>query len=155
MRQYQDWDPEERSRYHAALLERINSPEFFANHIGVHITRIEDGAAEGEMLVDDSNCNSIGTVHGGSLFTLADTVSGMSVFSQGYMGTTISSTMDFLRPGKKGMRILARGEVQKLGRTVSVVRVSLREAGGRMLATGLFTFCMVGPLNWDGERILD
>ena len=50
MRPFHEWSPEERTRYYAALLERINSPEYFSSHIGVKVTRISDGEADGELL---------------------------------------------------------------------------------------------------------
>ena len=151
MRPFHEWSPEERTRYYAALLERINSPEYFSSHIGVRVTRISDGEADGELLADEDNCNSMGIVHGGSLYTLADTVGGMAAFSRGYSCTTASATLNYLRPGLMGKKVLCHARAQKMGRTLSVIQVDITGEQGLPLAAGLFTFCAMAPVNWTGD----
>ena len=51
----------------------------------------------------------------------------------------------------KGRKVLCRARAQKMGRTLSVVRVDITGEQGLPLATGLFTFCAMVPVNWDGE----
>ena len=151
MKPFHQWTREDRERYYAALLTHINDPEYFASHIGVKVTRVADGEADGELFADEVNCNSMGIVHGGALYTLADTVGGMAAFSRGYSCTTASATLNYLRPGVKGRRVFCHARAQKMGRTLSVIRVDITGERGLPLATGLFTFCAMAPVNWDGE----
>ena len=48
--------------------------------------------------MDDRHLNPLGTVHGGCLYTLADTVAGFAAASCGFEGPTLSGNMYFLRP---------------------------------------------------------
>ncbi len=155
MKEFHQWSGEERAAFYDALLRRINKPDYFASRIGVRVTRIAEGEADGELLADESNCNSMGIVHGGSFYTLADTVCGMAAFSRGFSCTTASSTLNFLRPGLKGKRVLCHARAQKMGHTLSVIQVTITGERGLVLATGLYTFCTMAPLNWDGTEIED
>ena len=155
MKPYHTWSGEERAAFYAALVKRINNPDYFSSRIGVRITEIQEGEAWGELLADEGNCNSMGIVHGGCLYTLADTVCGMTAFSRGNSCTPASATLDYLRPGRIGKRILCHGKAQKMGHTLTVVQVSITEESGLVLATGLYTFCTMAPLNWNGETIAD
>ena len=58
MKPFHQWTREERERYYAALQAHINNPEYFSSHIGVKVTRIADGEADGELFADETNCNS-------------------------------------------------------------------------------------------------
>ena len=48
----------------------------FIKHIGVETVELREGYAKGEIVLDESHANPIGSTHGGVLFTLVDTVGG-------------------------------------------------------------------------------
>ena len=58
------------------VMELANHPGTFTHGLGLHVTGIGDGWAEGELTAGDGMLNPLGIVHGGALVTLADTVCG-------------------------------------------------------------------------------
>lgn len=119
----------------------VNSPHQFSFENGVTVTRIEPGYAEGVLKVGPDSINPYGNVHGGALATLTDTVSGCCACSKGGACVTSGCSMEFLRPAS-GPAITCVATPKKLGRTLSVVQAELRDAEGRLVATGTYTFFM-------------
>ncbi len=122
----------------------VNRPHQFSYENGIAVTRLEPGLCEGELTIGPDSINPHGTVHGGALATLADTVSGCCACSRGGSCVTATSTMEFLRPAT-GTKIRCRATPKKLGRTLSVVQFSMTDDRDALVATGTFTFCML----WD------
>ena len=48
---------------------------------------LDEGYCKGELEVTDQHMNPLGTVHGGCLYTLADTVAGFAAASCGFERT--------------------------------------------------------------------
>lgn len=59
-----------------ALMERLNSSSQFLQSNDMRVTEVRHGFAKVEMIIDEQILNIHGFVHGGALFSLADTVAG-------------------------------------------------------------------------------
>lgn len=80
------------------LMGEIKRSDKFIELIGIKIIEADEGYCKAELEVDDRHLNPLGTVHGGCLYTLADTVAGFAAASCGFEGPTLSGNMYFLRP---------------------------------------------------------
>lgn len=133
--------------YNSAVEERlkgaINAPCQFSYENGIRLEQVRPDYARGVLLVGKTSINPHGKVHGGALAALADTVGGCCACSRGDSCVTANSTMEFLRPAE-GPFITCEATPKKLGRTLSVVQVELRDSRERLVATGTFTFFMSG-----------
>lgn len=129
----------------AELLTRVNAPGLFNTTSGITITAARsNGTAEGILSVTESNLNPHGTVHGGCLYTLADTVAGTAVAAAcGKPCVTVNGTLEFLRPAT-GSAVSCTASPKKLGRTLCVMQVELTGEAGKLVATGTFTFAVTG-----------
>ena len=123
------------------ILSRVNQPHQFSYENGITLTHVEPGRAEGILNVNENSFNPLGLVHGGALTTLADTVGGTCACARGRSCVTASSTMEFLRPAE-GPYITCVATPKKEGRALSVIQVELKNAAGKLIATGTFTFFM-------------
>ncbi len=120
--------------------ERALDP--FAERNQIEILWADANGAEGVMTVNDGVLNPYGTVHGGCLVALADTVAGHNMAASGRLCVTQSSTVNFLRPAS-GRLVRCRSVPQKLGKSVCVAYVEETDEEGELLTTALFTFCVV------------
>lgn len=111
------------------LAKLMNMEILWANH----------QEAEGVMYVTPALLNPYGSVHGGCLVTLADSVAGHNMAAAGKLCVTLSSTVNFLSPAT-GSLVRCHSRVQKLGKRVSVVAVEASDENDQLLLTGLFTF---------------
>ncbi|MDX6277285.1 MAG: hypothetical protein QOJ72_1413 [Nocardioidaceae bacterium] len=117
-----------------------------ASHINLEIVGVKVGEAIMAATPDESHYNPIGSVHGGFVATLLDSVCGCAVQSTLPAGTAYTSldlSVNFLRglTSETG-RVVATGRVTKPGSRAAFVEADIRDADGRLLATATST-CLV------------
>ncbi|SDN17795.1 uncharacterized domain 1-containing protein [Halogranum gelatinilyticum] len=98
----------------------------FADLLGVEVTEVEDGHAEGriEMREELSWNSEKQMAHGGVTFTLADTVGGAALVSLVDQPVpTIDIRIDYLSAGTGDLRAVA--DVVRLGGDIGVVDVDV------------------------------
>lgn len=140
-----DLTPEQRRRFYEAVLRQANRADMFSHVNGMRMTGIDGGRAAAELAVTADSLNPWGMVHGGCLCTLADTAAGALVLANGRRAVTLSCSLNYLRPAK-GPVIRCAAVLRKLGRSTSVVDVSLTDQGGREVACGTYTFFNTGEV---------
>ena len=78
--------------------------------------------------------------HGGAIAMLVDTAGDFAVGAMlGGAVPTINLRVDFLRPAA-GEKLLAEAQVRRLGRTIGVVDVDVRDGEARLVAVGRGTY---------------
>lgn len=113
----------------------------FRNALGIRRLEAKDGHARCELPVLPSHYNVIDILHGGVLFTVADTTSGMAVLSLGgEKVNTVSATINYLRAGKDTEKLVIEADVVKCGRTLAVVDAKVMDDKGELLVTTTMTF---------------
>ena len=90
------------------------------------------------MDIQDKHINHHGTLHGGYILLLADAAAGIAAITDGRNYVTQSQNFTFLR-AVTGKVIYASGEVISRGRTVTVVRVQMKDENSKLLGDGSFT----------------
>ena len=112
----------------------------FANFMGIETIELADGYAKTRMIIRPEFENTIGSLHGGTIFTLADTATGAAAASDGNMQTTVNCAMNYLKPGI-GVKVLyGLARRIKRGKTISVYDVEIRDDKDVLYATGTFTY---------------
>lgn len=93
----------------------------FVDHVGMRIEEPRDGASRCTLSVEGHHFNSTGRVHGGVLFTLADTAMGAALHSTlgpGEGCATIETKISYFRPVVGGA-VVCTGRIVNKGRTVA------------------------------------
>lgn len=98
--------------------------------------------AEGIMHVTPELRNPFGSVHGGCLFALADSVAGHNIAAAGRLSVTLNGSVNFLHPAL-GEEVRCRSRIRKLGKKISVIEVEAEDEQGVLLFTGSFTFSTI------------
>jgi uncharacterized protein (TIGR00369 family) len=118
--------------------------------IGAVLTTIKPGLCEVEMLRKPDVTQQHGFVHGGIVGMIADSAAGYaaySLFPADATVLTVEYKMNLMAPAD-GDRMLARAQVTRHGRTLTIVSFDVfAEKSGKMLhcATGLATMmCILG-----------
>ena len=85
--------------------------------------------------------NGHGTLHGGVISALIDAAIGVAVIALagGRPAGTVEMKVNFLRPGVEG-KFRCRSRILKLGRTLAFGEAVVRDAHGRVVATGNATY---------------
>jgi uncharacterized protein (TIGR00369 family) len=116
--------------------------------LGLRAVEVEPGCVVFEVTPDESVYNPIGTVHGGLVCTLADTVAACAVHTTlevGFAYTSIDLNVSYTRPVTRDSGTLrAVGTVVKPGRRVAFSRAEITDAAGKVVATATSS-CLVMP----------
>ncbi len=115
------------------LLEKMKKEGFF-HHNHYEVVEFNEDSVVLKANLTDEAFNPYGMAHGGFIFGLGDTAMGMLVKIVGGIGVTLSSNINFLKPGR-GEYIIAKGEMVKQGNNVCFVRASIYDDKEQLIAT--------------------
>jgi len=114
-----------------------------ASTLGFGPLRLVDGAVVLELEPQPFHDNPIGSMHGGVIATLLDTVTGCAVHATlpaGVGYTSLDLTVRFIRAVRPGTGIVtATGRVVHRGSRTAVAEASVVDAAGRLIATATST----------------
>jgi uncharacterized protein (TIGR00369 family) len=112
-------DPRYRERMKASFAR-----QGFLKHLGVSMTDLQPGKCRMEAVFAEELSQQHGYFHGGAVATLADVACGYAAYSLAETDAsmvTVEFKVNFLAPAM-GERIVARGQVIKAGKTLTVCR---------------------------------
>ncbi|HIQ98200.1 MAG TPA: PaaI family thioesterase [Candidatus Scybalocola faecavium] len=121
------------------LKKRIES-NGFAKHTGVELLEAENGTATGRIVLNPIHGNPIGSIHGGCIFTLVDTISGTAVVSTGKNCTTLSANIDYLNAAIKSKVLTAHATPARIGNHIAVIDVKVTDDRDVLIAKASVTF---------------
>ncbi|WP_406661421.1 PaaI family thioesterase [Methanolobus sp. ZRKC3] len=114
-------------------IERYFQQENFAAISGVEITEITAGYAKAEMIIENRHLNVLGTVHGGALFTLADTAFAVASNAHGNVAVAINANMSFVKAVGEG-HLYAEAKETSINPKISTYDVTIRNEEGDTIA---------------------
>lgn len=107
------------------LIKERNEGKGFAQEIGIVTTEVREGFAQGEIDILPRHLNALHSVHGGCIFSLADSIGGACALSRGNYVVTLSSTINYLNMAKHCKKLLATAKTAKWGYKTIVVDVEI------------------------------
>jgi uncharacterized protein (TIGR00369 family) len=116
----------------------------FHTWAGMSVLHASPGGVEIALDAEPHHLNLQGVLHGGMIATLADTAAGLAVRTElapGRTHATVSLTVQYLRPGGAG-RIVGRGRVLRVGRTLAHATAEVVDPDGLLLATASATIAL-------------
>ncbi len=121
--------------------------------LGITLNSVEEGVVRMQLEAGEYLYNPIGTVHGGVLATVLDSVMGCAVHSTLPLGrgyTTLEIKVNYIRAVTDAVgSVTAEGRVVHVGRTTGVADARLFDEAGRLYATASTT-CLI--FDMPGER---
>ncbi|WP_454851875.1 PaaI family thioesterase [Promicromonospora soli] len=124
------------------MRDGVIPPPPISAHFGLDIDEVEEGRVTFGCTPDESGFNPIGTIHGGVLCTLLDTVCGcamQSVLPQGKGYTSVEIKVNYVKAVRGGGPLTAEGTVVKAGSRVGFTEAVVRDATGAVVATASST----------------
>ena len=106
--------------------------------VGMRFVAVDEGSCTFAITPQEQHTNPMGTVHGGVLATLLDTVTGVAVHTMLEAGVGYGTTdlhVRMVRAPRLGVEVTAEGRVVHLGRTTATSEGEAHDADGRLLAT--------------------
>ncbi|KAI9058302.1 Thioesterase/thiol ester dehydrase-isomerase [Trametes sanguinea] len=124
------------------------------------------GQLKASLKIEPYNLNRVGTVHGGLIMSLTDTLGSLAVATKGQFMTGVSVDIgtSFVKPaGRVGEELTANAVVTGIGKSLAYTRVDFYNAQGQLAAYGHHTKYIgksIGHKNdvkfsEDGERVIE
>lgn len=110
----------------AALVASTKAAGYF-QLLGMHIEATETGRGKVSIAVDERLMHPLMIVHGGVIFTLADTAMSMAILSMHPLGTrisTIEAKINYLLPVRAG-ELVAEASIVQQGRSIAVLEATV------------------------------
>lgn len=124
----------------AEAIQGVLKENPYIRHLGIEFLKLEDGYALARMKYREELINLYGSLHGGSLYSLADIIAGAAACMSGFYVTTASGNMSFLLPAKGSEYVYCEAVRLHGGKHLSVFEARIRDEAGRILDSGEFTF---------------
>ena len=105
----------------------------FANHLGIELVDAGPGRAKVQMAIKDEHRNSVGMVHGGVIYTLADYAFAVACNSHGVLAVAINCSISYFRPPQGGVLTAEASEVS-LTRHIGTYTVRVTDTDGDLVA---------------------
>lgn len=123
-------------------LDIYRNSHYFMTHNSIEILTAENGYAEVCTILSDDGRNLNGYAHGGLISALADCAAGIAAKTDGRDYVTQTMNVSYISNIREGT-LYARGAVVSSGKTIVVVRVTICNGTGRLIAdASLNMFCI-------------
>ena len=141
MAQYEELAP----RFKAAILDWMKTKNPFWALLGMELSEVKKGWAIVRLPIEDKLTNAIGLVHGGAIFSAADSAVGMALIGLTHRDESISTQemkINYLKP-VKGREIMAEARIVHRGSRTAVGDVEVRDETQNIIAKGLGTYAIL------------
>jgi acyl-CoA thioesterase len=119
----------------------------FADLLGMRVKSVGEGRARFELAVEAKHLNPTGTLHGGVIYSLADSAMGAALFSQldpGEQCATLEIKMNYLA-SVSGGAISADAVVVQRTKRIGVIEAKVFGEADRLIALATGTFYIQAP----------
>lgn len=119
--------------------EMLQKSEYIRMH-NIELLELSEDKALGRMPFEAKYCNPAGSMHGGCLYCLADTVAGTLAGVTGCDVATLEGSMNFLEPAINTEFIYCTAKVKRRGGRLVTCDVDITDDDGKLLDCGIYTF---------------
>jgi len=117
-----------------AIKQFFEKNDKFADYVGIDLLEASEGSAKAKMEIKKHHLNSVNTVHGAAIFTLADFVFAVASNSHGTIAMGINVSISYLKAVKDGVLYAEAAEVSRNPK-LAAYQVQITDAGGDIVAT--------------------
>ncbi|HNV94318.1 MAG TPA: PaaI family thioesterase [Methanofastidiosum sp.] len=106
----------------------------FAKSVGIELLEVSLGHAKAKMEIKEIHHNSINTVHGGAIFTLADFTFAVAANSHNKMSVALNVNISFLKAISEGVLIAEAQEIS-VNPKIATYKILVSNDLGELIAT--------------------
>jgi len=131
-------------RFEAAILDWMKTRNPFWALLGMKLVEIKKGWAVVRLPIEDKLTNAIGLVHGGAIFSAADSAVGMALVGMTNRNENISTLemkINYIKP-VKGKAIIAEAKIIHRGSQTAIGDVEVRDDDRNLISKGLATYAI-------------
>lgn len=115
-----------------AIIDAMSGSEYISN-MELEFLELEEDSAVARFPFADRFLNPYGSVHGGFLYSVADTVAGSLAAMSGNYCTTADGSMNFFEPAINTQYVYCYATIKRKGKHLINVSVELKNDDGMLL----------------------
>src|SRR5665647_352719 len=123
---------------HLECLTKFINESPYIDLLSMKLVALGSGFAEVELELQKKQYNPLGGVHGGVYASLIDSATFWAAYcdlDEGYVFTSLDVHVTYVAPAKTG-KLLARGKLIKMGKTLGLAKCEVVEESGKIIAYG-------------------
>ena len=131
-------------RFKKSLLEWMKTRNPFWALLGMELVDVKKGWAKIRLPYNEKLTNAIGLVHGGAIFSPADSAVGMALvgmITRNESISTLEMKINYLKPFK-GKEIFAEAKIIHKGTQTAIGDVEVRDDNQTLIAKGIATYAI-------------
>ena len=112
----------------------------FMTYLDIEFIELSRERAFARMKLDSRYVNGYGTMHGGVIYSLADTIAGSLANMSGNMCTTVDGYINYFEPAINTEYVYCEALISRAGKNLINVKVSITNDDGKILDDGVFNY---------------
>ena len=140
MAEYEELAP----RFKAAIMEWMETRNPFWSLLGMELIEIKKGWAKVRLPIEEKLTNASGLVHGGAIFSAADSAVGMplvGMINRNENISTLEMKINYMKP-VNGREIIAEARIIHRGSQTAIGDVEVRDEDQNLVSKGLATYAI-------------
>jgi acyl-CoA thioesterase len=117
-----------------AIFDKMMKPDAFSHWMGLTLDTIDEGYCRLHYVITPEMLNGFGTVHGGILFSAADSAFAFACNSHGRLSVALEVSISFTQAARLGERLSVEAKEIYLGNKTSVYDIITRNADNNVIA---------------------
>jgi acyl-CoA thioesterase len=115
------------------MVKEFADKDNYAANTGITLLDSRPGYAKAKLELADKHLNSVRTIHGGAIFTLADFVFAVASNSHGRVAVAINASISYFKAVSSGVLVAESKEVS-LGDKLSSYTIEVRDGNDDLVA---------------------
>jgi len=116
------------------IIKEFSENDRFAKTLGIELIEVSKGSAKAKMKIKDIHLNSVNTVHGGAIFTLADFAFAIAANTHGNIAVALNVNISFLKAVSEGT-LIAEAEEVSINPKIATYAIRVLNENNELIAT--------------------
>lgn len=117
-----------------AVLERMLAKDAFSRHLGLEVDEVREGYCRLHFRIREDMMNGFDILHGGVSYAAADSAFAFACNSHGRLSVALSTSMEYLEPGRVGDIFTVEAKEEGLKNKVGVYGIRITNQEGVLVA---------------------
>ena len=108
-----------------AFVEQMMQEDLFSQWLGIRLLEIQEGYSKISMQVRAEMINGLGMVHGGIMFSMADSAFAFACNNRNVISVALDTSINFIKPVHVGDLLVAETKELHNGRSTGLYQVTI------------------------------
>lgn len=116
------------------IFEQMMEKDYFSQWLGLQFLAIDKGMCQLKFSVKKEMLNGFHTVHGGILFSAADSAFAFACNSHGFANVALECSISYTRPAFEGQELTLTAKEINRGKTTGIYEITIHNEEQKLVA---------------------